>query len=103
MLKNHGPSAHQGLDLSGADMAIPTLCHGCKTSKSTHKPFPSSSKKATQILELVHSDLVGPMQTKSLQGSFYTATFIDDYSSHTVIYFLKTKDQFLDAFKKYIN
>ena len=43
------------------------------------------------------------MQTKSLQGSYYTATFIDDYSSHAVVYFLKTKDQFLDAFKKYIN
>ena len=43
------------------------------------------------------------MQTKSLQGSYYTATFIDNYSSHAVIYFLKTKDQFLDAFKKYIN
>ena len=43
------------------------------------------------------------MQTKSLQGSYYTTTFIDDYSSHAVVYFLKTKDQFLDAFKKYIN
>ena len=101
-LKSHGPLALQGLDLSGADMAIPTLCHGCNTGKSTHKPFPSSSKKATQILELVHLDLAGPMQTKS-QGSYYTATFIDDYSGHAVIYFLKTKDQFLDTFKKYIN
>jgi hypothetical protein len=43
------------------------------------------------------------MQTKSLQGSLYTATFVDDYSSLAVIYFLKTKDQFLDALKKYIN
>ena len=43
------------------------------------------------------------MQTKSLQGSYYTATFIDDYSSHIIVYFLKTKDQFLDTFKKYIN
>ena len=102
-LKSHSPSALQGLNLSGADMAIPTLCHGCKTGKSTCKPFPSSSKKATQILELVHLDLAGPMQTKSLQGSYYTATFIDDSSCHAVIYFLKIKDQFLDAFKKYIN
>ena len=94
-LKSHSPLALQGLDLSGADMAISTLCHGCETGKSTHKPFPSSSKKATQILELVHLDLAGPMQTKSLQGSYYTATFIDDYSSHAVIYFLKKKDQFL--------
>ena len=102
-LKSHGPLALQGLHLSGSDMAIPTLSHGCKTGKSTCKPFPSSSKKATQILELVHSDLAGPMQTKSLQGSYHTAIFIDDFSSHIVIYFLKTKDQFLDAFKKYIN
>ena len=65
-LKSHSPSALQGLDLSSADMAIPTSCHGCETGKSTCKPFPSSSKKATQILELVHSDLAGPMQTKSL-------------------------------------
>ena len=40
------------------------------------------------------------MQTKSLQGSYYTATFIDNCSSHAVVYFLKTKDQFPDAFKK---
>jgi hypothetical protein len=102
-LKDHGPKALQGLDLSASDLAIPTLCHGCETGKSTCKPFPSSSKKATQILSVIHSDLAGPMQTKSLQGSFYTATFIDNYSSLTVVYFLKTKDQFLDTLKKYIN
>ena len=102
-LKSHSPLALQGLDISGADMAIPTLCYGCKTGKLTHKPFPSSFKKATQILKLVHSNLAGPMQTKSLQGFYYTATFMDDYSSHAVVYFLKTKDQFLDTFKKYIN
>src|SRR5580692_843226 len=61
------------------------------------------AKQANQILSVIHSDLVGPMQTKSLQGSFYTATFVDDYSSLAVIYFLKTKDQFLDALNKYIN
>ena len=43
-LKSHSPSALQGLDLSGSDMAIPTLCHSCKTGKSTHKPFPSLKK-----------------------------------------------------------
>ena len=84
-LKHYSPLALQGLDLSGSDMAIPTLCHGCKTGKSTCKPFPSSSRKVTQILELVHSDLAGSMQTKSLQGSYYTATFIDDYSSYAVL------------------
>ena len=66
-------------------------------------PFLPPLKKLHKKLELIHLDLAGPMQNKSLQSSYYTATFIDDYSSHAVIYFLKTKDQFLDAFKKFIN
>jgi hypothetical protein len=52
-LKDHGPKALQGLDLSGSDLAIPTLCHGCETGKSTCKPFPPSSKKVTQILSVI--------------------------------------------------
>jgi len=50
----------------------------------------------------VHSNLAGPMQTQSLQGSKYIATFIDDYSHHGVVYFLKSKDQCAAAFKKFL-
>ncbi len=57
-----------------------TVCHGCKAGKSTHKPFPGSAKTTRRILEVVHSDLAGPMQVKSIQGLLYTATFVDDYS-----------------------
>jgi hypothetical protein len=93
-LKSHGPSAVTGLDLDASTMAIPTTCHGCKAGKSTRKPFPGSAKTTSRILEVVHSDLAGPMQVKSIQGSLYTATFIDDYSRHAVVYCLRSKDQF---------
>ena len=39
----------------------------------------------------MHSNLAGLMQIQSIQGTFYIATFIDDYSRHRVVYFLKTK------------
>ena len=94
-LKSYGPSAIIGMDLDSSTMA-PSVCHRCKVGKSTCQPFSaSSSKRTSQILEVVHSDLAGPMQTKSIQGSYYTATFIDDHSNHAVVYFLKSKDQFI--------
>jgi transposase InsO family protein len=102
-LKNHGPKAVTGLDLDVSSMAIPTTCHGCETGKSTCKPFPGSAKTTSRILEVVHSDLAGPMQVKSIQGSLYTATFIDDYSRHVVVYCLRLKDQFAKALQKFLS
>ena len=42
------------------------------------------------------------MQMCSIQGSQYIATFIDDYSRHGVVYYLRTKDQCATAFKKFL-
>ena len=39
-------------------------------------------------LEIVHSDICGPMQTSSMDGCNYFLTFIDDYSRKTWVYFL---------------
>jgi transposase InsO family protein len=102
-LKNHGPKAVTGLDLDASTMAIPNTCHGCEAGKLTRKPFPGSAKTTSRILEVVHSDLAGPMQVKSIQGSLYTATFIDNYSHHTVVYCLKSKDQFVKALQKFLS
>jgi hypothetical protein len=54
------------------------------------------------ILQIIHSDLAGPMQQRSIQGTLYIATFIDDYSRNGVVYFLKSKDQTAAAFRKFL-
>ena len=46
----------------------------------THKP-----------LEIVHSDICGPMQTPSIGGWNYFLTFIDDFTRKTWVYFLRHK------------
>ena len=53
--------------------------------------FPFGSKRAKHILELVHSDVFGPMKVPSLGNSMYYVSFIDDFSRNTWIYFLKNK------------
>ncbi|KAL4032489.1 hypothetical protein IC575_005567 [Cucumis melo] len=57
------------------------ICEGCVYGKQTQKSFPiGKAWRASKCLELIHVDLCGPMQTKSLGGCFYFLIFIDDYS-----------------------
>jgi len=102
-LKSHGPSALTGMDLDGSTTADIPVCRGCEFGKSTRQPFSASTTQRTsRVFEVVHSDLAGPMQTKSIQGSAYTATFIDNHSKLAVVYFLKSKDQFVKALQTYL-
>jgi len=62
--------------------------------------FPPSDKRVKQILELMHSDVFGPVKVLSLgKGMFvYYVSFIDDFSRNTWIYFLKKKSEVFDSF-----
>ena len=50
-------------------------------------------------LDLIHSDVVGPMPTKSINGCRYFLTFIDDCSRYCWIYFMKQKSKVFETFK----
>ena len=63
--------------------------------------LPSGSKRAKQILELVHNDVFGHVKVPSLGKSMYYESFIDDFSRNTWIYFLKKKSKFFDKFKEF--
>jgi hypothetical protein len=57
------------------------LCEVCIMGKQHKIPFPKASQSnSTNILELVHSDVCGPMQTAYLGGAKYFKLFIDDFS-----------------------
>ena len=64
---------------------------GCAQGKSTKNPYPKSDGKAKGILDIVHSDICGPVKTTSLIEYVYYASFIDDYSHNNWIYFLKKR------------
>ena len=54
------------------------------------------------ILEIIHSDVCGPMPSSSLSGYVYYVSFIDDFSRMTWIYFMKNKDEVFSKFKALI-
>ena len=78
------------------------FCEACVEGKQTRNSFPKGqATHATELLEIVHSDVCGPMQTTSLGGHRYFVTFIDDKSRFTAIYFVKNKDEVLQKFKEF--
>ena len=66
-------------------------CPAGKQVKSSHKPTNQSS--TTRILELLHIDLMGLMQTKSLKGKKYALVCVDDFSRYTWIKFIHEKSK----------
>lgn len=53
-------------DTSAVDDDQDKACKGCVTEKSAVKPFPKSSYdevKTTSLLQVVHRDVMGPMET----------------------------------------
>ena len=76
-------------------------CKGCASGKNIKNPFLKSETKTKGTLELIHSDVCGPMPSISLSGYEYYVTFTDGHSRKTWIYFLKKKSEVFGKFKKF--
>ena len=88
------------LELTNASADFRT-CVGCAYGKHSRDPFPSmATKKTVKKLELVHSDLCGPLEVMTVQTQKkYILTFIDDFTRRSWIYLLASKDETFSAFK----
>uniref|UniRef100_W4VRQ4 Putative retrovirus-related pol polyprotein from transposon tnt n=1 Tax=Corethrella appendiculata TaxID=1370023 RepID=W4VRQ4_9DIPT len=83
----------------------PDDCKTCSLGKQFRLKFNNSGSRAGEILEIVHSDICGPMETMSFGGNRYFLTFIDDKSRKIFVYFLKTKSQWevCEKFQHFLN
>jgi hypothetical protein len=77
------------------------VCNGCAQGKNIKNPFSKRDIKAKGVLELIHSDVCGPMPSTSINEYVYYVSFIDDYSRKTWVYFLKPKDEVVSKFKEF--
>jgi hypothetical protein len=76
-------------------------CESCIVGKHQRDSFPSSSYRAKECLELVHTDLCGSMQNQLFGISFYFLTFMDDCRRKVWVYFLKQKSETFTRFKEF--
>ncbi|GAU44031.1 hypothetical protein TSUD_349630 [Trifolium subterraneum] len=108
--KRLGHFHHSGMDYMLKNQlvrGVPSLtekaieCEACQFGKQTRKPFPTSSWRANQKLQLIHTDVAGPQRTPSLNGSLYYIVFIDDLTRMCWIYFLRYKSEVATVFWKF--
>ncbi|CAA0831359.1 Uncharacterized mitochondrial protein AtMg00300 [Striga hermonthica] len=77
-------------------------CAHCLAGKQTRVAFKRvPHPRKTSILDMVHSDVCGPMKRRTLGGALYFVNFIDDHSRKIWVYMLKSKDQVVDVFKQF--
>ncbi|KAJ4764255.1 polyprotein [Rhynchospora pubera] len=78
------------------------VCEACALGKIHRETFPKEKAwRAKAPLELVHTDICGPMSTNSHGGNRYFITFIDDFSRMCWVYFLRQKSEAFSIFKKF--
>ena len=76
------------------------VCYPCQLEKQTQKQIPKAVEiKASEILEVINSNLCGPLLVQSLEKAKHSLTFTDDKSCKIWIYILQTKRQTFKKFK----
>ncbi|GJX69180.1 hypothetical protein Tco_0304907 [Tanacetum coccineum] len=78
-------------------------CESCLSGKITKKPFSHSNERAKDLLEIIHTDVCGPLRHVSRQGASYFITYMDDYSRYGYVYLLKHKHKVFEIFKVFKN
>lgn len=79
-------------------------CETCEVSKHTQRSFPKSrERKSTVPMEIVHTDLYGPVDKESLGGSKYSIVFIDEATSWRMGYYINSKGEALSKFKQFVD
>jgi len=76
-------------------------CTVCIKGKQTRVPNHQEGTRAKELLEIVHSDVLGPLKRKSFSGRRFLVTFIDDYSRKVFVYPIKNKFNVFDCFVQF--
>jgi hypothetical protein len=79
-------------------------CVTCLKGKATRFSFKGSTIKTTRPLELIHSDVCGPINdSDDLEGNKYFVTFIDDYTRYATVYRMEAKSDVNTILQNYID
>ena len=78
-------------------------CEVCILSKMQKIPFKENRRRADRPLQIIHTDVMGPIKPSSWPGQKrFIITFVDDYSRLAKIYCLKTKDESGQALQSFL-
>ena len=74
----------------------------CLEGKMTKRCFSAKAFRAKERLELVHSEVCGPLNVQARGGYEYFVTFIDDYSKYEYVHLMQRKYETFGKFKEFL-
>ena len=77
-------------------------CEACILGKQHRTPFPQQAENRHSLpLDLIFSDVHGPLPTQTIQGYRYWITFLDDATKFCYVVLLRKKSEAFQAFQIY--
>ena len=93
MKKLHSDGLLESLDYESLG-----ACEPCLMGKMTKTPFCGTVERATDFLEIIHTDVCGLMNIEARSRYHYFLTFTDDLSRYGYIYLMKQKSETFEKF-----
>jgi len=90
-----------GININSSDFKATSAatCNACNLGKDHRLPFNASTSATTKPLELLHTDLCGPMPVTSHGGNLFFITILDDFTGFSFIAPLRRKSDAADFLK----
>ncbi|KAL0288479.1 UNVERIFIED_CONTAM: Retrovirus-related Pol polyprotein from transposon RE2 [Sesamum calycinum] len=83
------------------DLDNQPTCEFCLKGKITEKPFVGQTALTNGQLDLIHTDVCGPVNTPVRRGFSYFITFTDDHSRYGYVCLMRYKCEIFGRFKEY--
>uniref|UniRef100_A0AAG5DMY5 Endonuclease n=1 Tax=Anopheles atroparvus TaxID=41427 RepID=A0AAG5DMY5_ANOAO len=92
----------KGMILNKGMLEDHLVCEPCLRGKQTRNPFMKMSlPRSSRPLQLIHSDVCGPITPAAFHGKRYFVFFVDDFTHFAALYTLSNKSEVFEAFKTY--
>ena len=78
------------------------LCKNCQIGKMGKTSFKRKKYQYEDIIEIMHTDLCGPIGVESYSGEKIFILFVDDYSRMMIVMYLREKSEAFEKFKWYL-
>jgi hypothetical protein len=98
MKKLYSDGLLESLDFESFD-----TCEPCLMGKMIRTPFSRIMERATDLLEIIHTEVCRPMSILTRGGYRYFLTFTDDLSRYGYVFLMKHKSETFEKFKEFQN
>ena len=84
-------------------LSAPSKCEVCQVAKHTHTSFRKEAVRSPkEPFEMVHADLVGPLEVQSFGGHSYALGLTDERTRYRVLKFMRDKSEVPQRFEEFV-